>query len=209
MSINRNTSAEEAILKAAEEVFLNKGFAMATTTAIAKLAGVNQALLHYYFRTKENLFEAVFLKKLQLVAVAMYEILGKEGIPLMDKIKMQIETQFDFVLNNPKLPFLVVSEVARAPERLERMQVMVGKHVQQVLGKLQEELDKAHEERKIRKTSAVNLLLSVISQNIFPFLFRPIFQAMTNMPDGDFEKLMANKKEENVAFIINSLRTNS
>ncbi|MDR0688002.1 MAG: TetR/AcrR family transcriptional regulator [Prevotellaceae bacterium] len=209
MSINRNTSAEEAILKAAEEVFLSKGFAMSTTTAIAKLAGVNQALLHYYFRTKENLFEAVFLKKLQLVTVAMYEILGKEGIPLMDKIKMQIETQFDFVQSNPKLPFLVVSEVARAPERSERMGVMVGKRVQQALGKLQEELDKAHEEGKIRKTSAVNLLLSVISQNVFPFLIRPIFQAITNMPDGDFEKLMASKKEENVAFIINSLKIKS
>jgi AcrR family transcriptional regulator len=209
MSTNHNTNAEEAILKAAEEVFLNKGFAMATTTAIAKLAGVNQALLHYYFRTKENLFEAVFAKKIQLMAAAMYESLGKEDIPLMEKIKMQIEVQFDFLLDNPQLPFLVISEVARVPQRIERLQAMAGKHVQQVLEKLQEELDKAHEEGKIRKTSAHNLLLNIISQNIFLFLVHPIFRALTNMSGSDFEKFRANRRQENVECILNNLRVMS
>ncbi|MDR0710828.1 MAG: TetR/AcrR family transcriptional regulator, partial [Prevotellaceae bacterium] len=180
MITKHNISTEQTILKAAEEVFLSKGFAMAKTVDIAKLAGVNQALLHYYFRTKENLFEAIFSQKIRHVAAAMYEILGREDVPLLEKIKMQIETQFDFLLENPKLPFLVISEIARVPQRIEGLKAAVGTHVQ-IFEKVQEELDKAYMEGKIRKTTAPNLLLNIISQNIFFFVIHPIFQTVTNM----------------------------
>ncbi|MDR0567424.1 MAG: TetR/AcrR family transcriptional regulator [Prevotellaceae bacterium] len=205
MPANNHTATEQAILKAAEEVFLSKGFIMAKTADIAKLAGVNQALLHYYFRTKENLFEAVFAQKIKHLMSIIYDVLGSD-IPLMEKIKVQVETQFDFLLSNPKLPFVVISEIARVPQRTESFRAMVSQQVTKIIEKLQAELDEAHSEGKIRKTSALDLMISAISQNVFLFLAHPIFQALTNMSDEDFEKFVAHRKQENVAFILNSLR---
>ncbi|MDR3365524.1 MAG: TetR/AcrR family transcriptional regulator [Prevotellaceae bacterium] len=204
MATNNSISTEQSIVKAAEEVFLSKGFAMARTMDIAKLAGVNPAMLHYYFRTKENLFEAVFAQKIRHVIATMYEVLGTD-MPLMEKIKMQVEMQYDFLLDNPQLPFVVISEIARVPQRTENIKAMVGGQVLKIIEKLQAELDEAHREGKIRKISAFNLMGSVISQNIFLFLARPIFQAVTDMTDADFEKFMASRKQENVTCILNSL----
>ncbi|MDR2813507.1 MAG: TetR/AcrR family transcriptional regulator [Prevotellaceae bacterium] len=205
MPTNNHTDTEQAILNAAEEVFLNKGFAMAKTVDIAKLAGVNQALLHYYFRTKDNLFEAVFAHKVQSVISTVFEVLGKD-IPLMEKIRMQVELQFDFLLSNPKVPFLIISEIARVPQRVENIKQVVGKHVQQIIEKLQAELDEAHREGKIRKISALNLLVNMLSQNVLLFLVYPIFQSFTNMSDSDLKKFIANRKQENVTCVLNSLK---
>jgi AcrR family transcriptional regulator len=207
MPANNNSDTEQAILQAAEKVFLSKGFIMAKTVDIAKLAGVNQALLHYYFRTKENLFEAVFAKKIQHVISIIYDVLGSD-IPLMEKIRVQVETQFDFLLSNPMLPFVVISEIARVPQRTENIKAIVSPQVLKIIEKLQAELDEAHKEGKIRKISALDLMITVISQNVFLFLARPIFQAFTNMSDVDFEKFIAHRKQENVTCILNSLKNN-
>lgn len=191
-------------MEAAEEVFLSKGFALAKTVDIAKLAGVNQALLHYYFRTKENLFDAVFAQKIRQIISSMGEVLGSD-LPLMEKIKKQMEMQFDFLLSNPKIPFLVISEITRVPQRIETLKLTVNTQVLKIIEKLQLELDEAHREGKIRQISALNLVVNVISQNVFLFLAHPIFQAFTEMPDEEFREFVANRKQENVTSILKSL----
>lgn len=205
MSTNNHTDTEQAILKAAEEVFLSKGFIMAKTVDIAKRAGVNQALLHYYFRTKENLFEKVFAQKIEHVSSIICDVL-RSNIPLMEKIKVQVETQFDFLLSNPKLPFVIISEIARVPQRTENIKALVGLQMLTTIDKLQAELDEEYREGKIRKISALDLLATVLSQNVFLFLAHPIFQAFTEMSDEDFKKFVAHRKQENVTCILNSLK---
>lgn len=94
-------SKEELILKAAEEEFMQKGFDGAKTTAIAARAGVTHAMLHYYYRTKENLFNKVLDDKLGIMIETIFSTFRDQEVPFLDKIKMAIEVHFDFFVRNP------------------------------------------------------------------------------------------------------------
>ena len=83
MKEEQNT--EQAILKAAEKEFIEKGYALSKTTEIAKAAGVTHAMLHYYFRTKENLFDKVFQEKSRLIAGSFASIVN-EDLPFLEKV---------------------------------------------------------------------------------------------------------------------------
>ena len=78
MDIKNEQSMEQAILEEAEKLFLEKGFALTSTTEIAKRVGCNQALVHYYFRTKDNLFNTIFRTKIQSLLSAYFRI-GEHG----------------------------------------------------------------------------------------------------------------------------------
>ncbi len=95
---------ENRILKAAEAEFLAKGYAGARTTAIAEAAGVTHAMLHYYFRTKDKLFERILNEKIQLVRDIMLFGIGEPGRPLEERIVATVERHFDFLAANPSLP---------------------------------------------------------------------------------------------------------
>lgn len=101
---------EDAILRAAEREFLAKGFEGARTTSIAEAAGVTHAMLHYYFRTKEQLFERILDEKLQLMSQTVLSAFGEPGLPLAERLRNGIGRHFDFVAENPDLPRFIVNE---------------------------------------------------------------------------------------------------
>ncbi|EKC60388.1 TetR family transcriptional regulator, partial [human gut metagenome] len=117
---------EDAILRAAEQEFLAKGFEGARTTSIAKAAGVTHAMLHYYFRTKEQLFERILDEKLQLMSQTVLSAFGEPGLPLAERLRNGIGRHFDFVAENPDLPRFIVNEVFARPERYELMRRRIG-----------------------------------------------------------------------------------
>lgn len=119
MKEEQNT--EQAILKAAEKEFIEKGYALSKTTEIAKAAGVTHAMLHYYFRTKENLFDKVFQEKSRLIAGSFASIVN-EDLPFLEKVAKSVEMHFNFLINNPKLAFFVVSEIVANKERQDNLQ---------------------------------------------------------------------------------------
>ena len=92
---------EQAILEAAEQEFLNKGFAGARTTSIAEAAGVTHAMLHYYFRTKEQLFERILDEKMRLMSRSVLTAFGQPDLPLPERIRDGVESHFDFIAANP------------------------------------------------------------------------------------------------------------
>ena len=99
---------EQEILKAAEQEFLTKGYDGARTTSIALAAGVTHAMLHYYFRTKEQLFDRIVESKFVTMSQSLIAILGDPTLPIVERIKGGIEAHFDFVAANPELPRLLV-----------------------------------------------------------------------------------------------------
>src|SRR5687768_478784 len=111
---------EHKILDAAHVVFMRMGTSGARMKDIAEEAGVNQALLHYYFRNKATLAEAVFTRALSGFFPTLYAILGS-ATPLADKIRAVVETETDFLLENPYLPGFVLSELHTRPERLRHL----------------------------------------------------------------------------------------
>ena len=133
----RHTDNKEAdILHAAEREFLSKGYAGARTTAIAEAAGVTHAMLHYYFRTKEQLFKRILDEKLRLMGQSVLAAFGQPELPLMARIKDGIERHFDFIAANPELPLFIVNEIFARPSRYRLLQ----KNVRILLDPLQHNL---------------------------------------------------------------------
>ena len=109
MGENINQSKEIQILEAAEHEFLAKGYDGARTTSIAKIAGVTHAMLHYYFRTKEQLFEQIIDKKMSEITPMLTYLFKKKKLPLTERIKEAVSVHFDFIIDNPDLPRFLIN----------------------------------------------------------------------------------------------------
>ena len=205
MRVIKDTNTEQAILNAAEKLFLDRGFALTSTTAIAKEAGCNQALVHYYFRTKDKLFEALFEKKFRMLVSNFLEI-GEEALPFEEKLRKKIESHFEMIRANPKVPFLFFNELTTNPERLDRLKEKISDLPKTVLHQFQKELKIEIENGNIRPVSASDLLLTIISLNVTLFIAGPVYKTLIGISDKDYTRLIEHRKKENVEVIINSLR---
>ncbi len=197
-------STEQTILDAAETLFLEKGFAMTSTVEIAKLAGCNQALVHYYFRSKEKLFEQIFEKKAELILFSVTKD-DDPNLPFQERLRKMIESHFDFIKDNPKLPFMFFNEMATNPKRLKVMVEKMSRIPSSILAKNLGDLKKEIEEGRMRDISPYILIQTIVSLNIAPFLMSPLFKEIVNLSDDAYGKMMEKRKQENVLIIMRSL----
>lgn len=195
---------EDRILQAAEAEFLAKGYAGARTTAIAEAAGVTHAMLHYYFRTKDKLFERILNEKIQLVRDIMLFGIGDPGRPLEERIVATVERHFDFLAANPSLPRFMVNEVFSIPERMMLITDQMRLHAPLLLAGLQREIDDLAAEGRCRRVDARMLLLDIISLNIFTFMAEPIVRSLMGN-SCENEQFLAARKRENVETIMRKL----
>lgn len=201
----KDSTTEQMILETAERLFLNKGFAMTSTTEIAKEVGCNQAMVHYYFRTKDRLFEAVFEKKIiKFIAPFLQTI--NENKPFKERLILLIESHFDTIKDNPKIPFLFFNELLTNPTRLESFKNKFSELPQSVFLKLSKDLEEEVEKGTIRRMNIIDLLITIVSLNVSIFLLAPIFKNVTDMTDEAFNKLLEGRKQENVHIIMKSLQ---
>lgn len=205
MKTQSNSDTEQCILEAAEQLFLEKGFSMTSTTEIAKLAGCNQALVHYYYRTKDKLFEAIFERKVKLFASTLLQI-GKEEISFEEKLQRKIELHFDILKANPKLPFLLFNEFTTNPQRISQIKEKIGKLPGSLFTQLKSELEAEIKKGTIRPIEPIDLLLTLISLNVVLFIAHPILKVLTNVSDEEFTHMLERRKKENVIVILKSLR---
>jgi TetR/AcrR family transcriptional regulator len=205
MSINTNQNMEQAILKSATKLFSEKGFAATSTTEIAREAGCNQALVHYYFRTKERLFTAIFEKKIKFFIKSLFQI-GDEDIPFEEKLAKKIETHFDIIKEDPKFPLFFFSELATNSKRREIFREVLGDMPQQIIAQFQEEIEREIENGSIRPISVLDLLMTIVSLNITGFIVEPVFKILTGLSDEEYLALLENRKKENVHIILKSLK---
>lgn len=194
---------EQAILEAAEKEFLAKGFAGARTTSIAQAAGVTHAMLHYYFRTKEHLFERILDEKMRLLGHAILTTFGDKRLPLRQRLRDGISDHFDFIAENPDLPRFIVNEVFSSPERYEVMQRRIAEIAGRMLADLQHELDASAARGETDPVDARMLLLDIVSLNIFIFVGEPIIMPIfAGTSPIDRERFLAQRKEENIETIM-------
>lgn len=205
MKHNSESTTEQVILETAENLFLEKGFAMTSTTEIAKIIGCNQALVHYYFRTKDRLFEAVFEKNASMFIAAFLNGLD-ENISFEEKVRRKIETQYDILRANPQMPFLFYNELNTNPARLNLLKEKIGDLPKLFFAKLEIELKVEIEKGSIRPMTGMDLMLTILSLNLVLFLASPVLRVITGMSVTDFQILVENRKRENVTIILKSLR---
>lgn len=204
MSI-KETDSEKLILEAAEAEFIEKGYGKSRTTEIAKRAGVNHAMLYYYFRTKENLFEVVFKKKAKLMSEVLLFSFTMD-LPFLEKIKKGIEDHFDLLAKNPGLPNFIFNEIAH-DDRLRTLFVNVIKEkAKAIRDSLKQEIDNEVEKGTIRYIDAYDLLFSIVSLNIFVFIGKPLVLGILELDEDQFLRFLEHRKQVNVEIILNRLQ---
>lgn len=202
----RSQNKEQAILEAAEREFLSKGFDGARTTSIAAAAGVTHAMLHYYFRTKENIFERILDQKIRLMGESALSAFGQPGKPLLERLQEGISSHFDFLVANPDLPRFIVNEVTSKPERYAVMRRQIEPILTQLVGGIQQEIDSLAAEGTIERVDVRHLMLDVLSLNIFSFIAYPILEPLLGDMAADYGDFLAQRKRENIETIMRRLK---
>lgn len=173
MNRTRKSNTEQQILEAAEEEFLIKGYDGARTTSIAEKAGVTHAMLHYYFRTKEQLFERIVAKISAIVVQTIIVAMGDPQKPVMDRIKSGIASHFDLIASHPLLPRFFLNEIVLRPERYHLLHADLKQKLTALYTQLQMDLDRAAARGEMEAIDVRMLLVSVVSLNVFPFITLP------------------------------------
>lgn len=205
-NLHTENENERRILEAAEKEFLRKGFGGARTTEIARQAGLTHAMLHYYFRTKENLFEKVFERKSELLAETLTLTINPD-LPFRERIKQGIEKHFDLIAQNRELPLFVINEVFKDKHLFETLAVIVQKKIATSLTTLAKDIRDESAKGNIRFIAPFDLVYSILSLNVFVFISLPAVGSVIN-PEGnmDIESWLEHRKKENVEIILNRLR---
>lgn len=200
------TDTESRILQAAEEEFLLKGLEGARTTAIAERAGVTHAMLHYYFRTKNMLFERIIEEKMRNAGNIMQAVFVLGDMPLMERVKRGVEQHFDFIAANPNLPRVVIQEIYSHPERHEIMRSQVLTITKDWLCDLQRHIDESAATKATEWIDARMLLLDIVSLNLFAFIGYPFVSLMFDGLVTDKKVFFEKRKAENVELIMRRLK---
>jgi AcrR family transcriptional regulator len=193
-------NTENQILTAASQVFILKGFDGARMQAIADQAGINKALLHYYFRSKEKLFDAVFSEVAANLFPAMKQVIEAE-LEMKEKITFFVKMYVKTLLENPFIPAFVINTLNTNPNRFLTHIKKAG--INPML--LQKQIDEEAVLGLIRPMKAEHLLVNIISMCIFPFVARPIIQNIFEMNNDEYQLYLESRQTEIVDFVLKSI----
>ena len=194
---------EEKILEAATEVFQTKGMDGARMQEIAEKASINKAMLHYYYRGKEKLFQAVFNRTIQMIIPKMIKIIGSDE-PLFDKIRNFTDKYISFVMEHPYIPLFVINELEKHPEMLDNI---IKTNVDgEIRTKLTNEIEDLIEKGEINPINPEQLFLNILSMSIFPIMAQTSLRTILQKDKKQYKKLLEERKEFIAEFIIAALK---
>lgn len=205
MSPRKTKPTEEAILNAAMKVFTRRGFEATRTEEIAREAGINRALLHYYYRDKETIFNLIFETRFHEFFSGIFIIFQSEK-DLETKIRELVNHEITTFSRHPHLAQFVIGELAQRPERLLEYGRKMQLDPQAVLHMFEKQVQEAVATGRIRDIQGRQLLINIMSLCIYPFVARPIIRTMMQLDDTTFEQMMEQRKKEVYEFIINAIK---
>ena len=193
---------EEKIFDAATDVFIEKGMDGARMQDIADRAGINKSLLHYYYRTKDRLFNAVF----EMIAGQMFKKFGPvldENLSLETKIRFFLREHITFLQKNPKLPSFILNEIHRNPDRIRKL-------IQRIdINKLWTTLESQHKEElksyNITKENLPQFMTTIAGMSVFPFAAKPVIASIMGKMGYNFDDYIEERKEYAADFIIKAI----
>ena len=208
---SRSADTEQRILDAAHAVFVRRGTAGARMQEIAAEAGVNQALLHYYFRSKEQLARATFERAGSQLMPAIIRVMASDAA-IEGKVARVIAIELDHLSRAPYLPGYILSEVAHHPERAQQL---IGAMTQgltpaqirpRVFGVLKRQIAARAAAGEMRAITPESFMVNLVSLCIFPFAARPMLQAMLGLDEAGFLRFIARRRTDLVEFFLGALR---
>jgi|SRR6056297_593177 len=202
----KEVNTEQKILNAAKDVFQKKGMTGARMQEIADHAGINKALLHYYYRTKEKLFEKVFENAFSLFIPKVKEMLIADK-PLLEKIDFFVDNYIELLQKHPYIPGFIINELNRNPHILidiiEKNTLVKQDHL---VDDLEKQIEKDVKANKIRTIDARSLLINILALCVFPVVARPVLTGVLFDNDSEaYELFMDQRKDLVKEFIKNAL----
>jgi len=201
---------EQRILDAAHAVFLRRGTAGARMQEIADEAGVNKALLHYYFRSKDRLAEAVFQRVARTLFPPVLAVMGSP-IPLDEKVRRFVALELDTLARSPFVPAYLIAEMNQHPDRVGQfIHALVGVPIDAAAGQmraaLQAQIDAGVAAGTLRPIAAPQFMVNLIALCVFPFAARPLMAVALGLDGAAFDAFIARRKVELPEFFLNALR---
>lgn len=197
----KKDNTEDKILNSAQAVFIDKGMDGSRMQEIADHAGINKALLHYYFRSKRKLFEAIFKNVFKKI-VPNLESLVLSDDPIEEKLGRFMESYIDFLIKNPALPAFIMKEINRDPDFLAAVIRSQGLNPQNIFGMLEKEMENG----KIRKMDPRELMVNMLGLSVFPFIAKPLLSIMFfGNNKKAYRQFLENRKNSVKDFVLNSI----
>ncbi len=198
---NQNSETQKRILDAARQVFIRKGFAAARMQEIADEAEINKALLHYYFRSKDKLFDAIFTEIFSQLLPIIITVFNSE-MPIYDKIRSFFELHISVLQSNPYIPNFILTEISANPERIKEL---LKASVIFTEIKFSNQLIAEIEKDVIRDVKLEQLIVNMLALSVFPFVAKPLIQGIFGYNEEQFLQFIEERKKVLPEFVINSL----
>ncbi len=180
---------KDKIIEAAKATFHEKGFEGARMQEIADACGVNKALLHYHFQSKEKLFKAVLLGAMMEMFPAVLALLNSNK-PLVQKIESVVDLYLDFISQNPRIPLFVLNEMNQNPAFiLDQLQLSNQKPLVFI-----NQIQAAVADKKMLPVGPFHLIADIIGLCVFPFIAKPILQMLSGMNEKEYGAFIAERK---------------
>jgi AcrR family transcriptional regulator len=187
----QNLSTEAKIRAAARTVFHKKGFAATRTRDIAEEAGINLALLNYYFRSKEKLFQIIMMETMKHFMNGMIGVFNDEKTNLESKIQRVALSYIDLMIKDPEIPLFILSEI-RANVDDFFSQMPIAKVI--LNSALMRQYKKAQADGEISNMEPIHFLINLMSMMVFPFAAAPMLKKVANLTDPQYQKMMEDRK---------------
>lgn len=200
--IKPDKDTEKRILDSARKIFHRKGLAGARMQEIADDAGINKAMLHYYYRSKEKLFSAVFQEAAERIFPQVSKILGSE-LPLFEKIKMLIENYIEMLKQNMYLPIFILHEIQQDPSRLVNI---IMEDESKAMFKFFQDIEKAKAEGLIIDIDIKTVIVNILSLCIFPVAAKPVISGIFNMQENEYMDYLESRKRSVTEFVIKAIK---
>lgn len=189
MAKSKNT--EQKIFDAATELFLEKGVDRTSVREIANKADINLALMNYYFRSKENLFDAIFSMLVKKNTKKMIKIMDSD-LELEEKLRKYVEAYIDMLIENPLLVSFVMAIVHRSQDRITQMQSISNLYSS---SKFAMQIFDEGEKGNIIPTNPTHLFIDMLSLITFPFAIKPLVKDRTGFGEPEFKAFLEERKK--------------
>lgn len=207
--MERNQNIEKRILWVAERLFLEKGFSGTSTTEIAKTVGCNQALIHYYFRTKEKLFWDVFAPKVEQVVEYLDAPLD-ESIDFIERIRNVIDFYFGILELDERLAPFIVNELIMNPERWNKFRdrYLRNESRSSAFNRFENMVHEEVTKGTIRNIEPIDLLINIMSLTISAFIVAPKGFASDECDKNARKAYIDHRREDVKELIVSGIKNN-
>ena len=195
-------TTSEKILESAFEEFEEKGYNGARMQSIADKAGINKALLHYYYKSKDALFQIIIQKAIKLYIPNLVDSFSEQD-DIFTGLEKFVGSYIDFLIKHPRIPGFITQEINNNPERILKYFKLSGMNMERV----RQKIEKAVKDELIINIEPEQLIVNVIALSVFPFIAKPLITGvLLDNNDARFQKLMEERKKEVSQFIIKAIR---